>query len=106
MKDLELKEKNTGKVFTKKKASNTINKNHTSLKVNYKIIYERNELHMKKQKNGVVEKLIISKDDFKEYFNKRKTISREEYYEYIKHKNGIKNSRLIPDLVFNNYKYL
>ncbi len=105
MKEAKLK-KESGKIFTKERRNSRIKKNCIPSEVSCEIYKRRSGLYMKKQKNIVVEKLIISKDDFKKYFNKRKIISREEYYEYIKYKNGIKNSRLIPDLVFNNYEYL
>lgn len=36
--------------------------------------------------NGVIKKLMISKEDFKSYFNSRKIISKEEYKKYIQMK--------------------
>lgn len=34
--------------------------------------------------NEVMKELIISNEDFKKYFNKRKWITREEYENYLK----------------------
>ena len=40
-------EKNKRKVFTKKKAKYIINKDYNPLKVNYKLIYERDDIYEK-----------------------------------------------------------
>ena len=36
--------------------------------------------------NEVMKKLIISKEDFKNYFNERKIINKMEYYEFLNSK--------------------
>ena len=47
-----------------------------------KIVEEKNVV------NEEMEELIITKGDFKNYFNKRNIISREEYEKYLKMKNN------------------
>ena len=54
MKDVEKFKK---KLFTKNKAKDIINKNYNPLKVNYKIIYERDGLYMKNEISKIAKRL-------------------------------------------------
>ncbi len=79
--------KNGCKVFTKNNGKGIIKKNNSLLYENYN--FQRNEgLIMEKTKyivsNKEMEKLIISKEHFKTYFNRRNIITKEEYERYIK----------------------
>ena len=79
--------KNGCKVFTKNNGKGIIRKNNSLLYENYN--FQRNEgLIMEKTKyivsNKEMEKLIISKEHFKTYFNRRNIITKEEYERYIK----------------------
>ena len=79
--------KNGCKVFTKNNGKGIIKKNNSLLYENYN--FQRNEgLIMEKTKyivsNKEMEKLIISKEHFKTYFNRMNIITKEEYERYIK----------------------
>lgn len=53
----------------------------------------------------IMKELIISKEDFKDYFNERRIITKQEYREYLEARTEVlKNSRLFPDSVLNNLK--
>ena len=74
-------EKSRRNVFTKNKGKDIIKKNNSLLYENCN--FQRNEgLIMKKTKyivsNKEMEELIISKEHFEKYFNKRNIITREE----------------------------
>ncbi len=80
-------EKNNERIFTKNSRKDIIKKNNSLLYENYN--FQRNEgLIMEKTKyivsNKEMEKLIISKEHFKTYFNRRNIITKEEYERYIK----------------------
>lgn len=82
-------EKSRRNVFTKNKGKDIIKKNNSLLYENCN--FQRNEgLIMKKTKyivsNKEMEELIISKEHFEKYFNKRNIITREEYERYLKMK--------------------
>lgn len=47
---MEIVEKNNERIFTKNMGKDIIKKNHTPLKVNYKNLFEKDGLPMKKQK--------------------------------------------------------
>lgn len=79
-------EKNNEKIFTKNKKKGIINKNNSLLFENYN--FQGNEgLYMIETKdivsNKKMEKLIISKEDFEKYFNRRNIITVEEYERYL-----------------------
>ncbi len=84
MKNVE--EKNE-KIFTKKERKDIINTNNSLLDENYN--FQRKEgLLMGETKNIISNKkmkeLIISKEHFEKYFNKRNVITKEEYERYLK----------------------
>ena len=79
-------EENNEKIFTKNKKKGIINKNNSLLFENYN--FQGNEgLYMIETKdivsNKKMEKLIISKEDFEKYFNRRNIITVEEYERYL-----------------------
>lgn len=78
------------KVFTKEIKNNIISKKYNPLNKD-EGFYKREGLFMKETKdvvfNEVMKELIISKEDFKNYFNGRKIINKKEYQEYLKTKN-------------------
>ena len=79
-------EENNEKIFTKNKKKGIINKNNSLLFENYN--FQGNEgLYMIETKdivsNRKMEKLIISKEDFEKYFNRRNIITVEEYERYL-----------------------
>lgn len=79
-------EENNEKIFTKNKKRGIINKNNSLLFENYN--FQGNEgLYMIETKdivsNRKMEKLIISKEDFEKYFNRRNIITVEEYERYL-----------------------
>ena len=84
---MKIVEEKNGKIFTKKYRKDIINKNNSLLYENYN--FQRNEgLIMKKTKdivsNKEMKKLIISKEHFETYFNRRNIITKEEYERYLK----------------------
>lgn len=79
-------EENNEKIFTKNNKKGIINKNNSLLFENYN--FQGNEgLYMIETKdivsNKKMEKLIISKEDFEKYFNRRNIITVEEYERYL-----------------------
>lgn len=84
-----VEEKNE-KVFTKRKCNNIIKEDYDPLNKDCKKSYEGEGLFMKETKEVVLDeemkKLIISKEDFKKYFDERKFICKKEYEEYLKQK--------------------
>ena len=83
--------KNDQKVFTKKKRNNIINKDYNPLDKDCEI-FESEGLFMRETKDVVLDvemkELIISKEDFKRFFNERKIINKKEYKQYLKQKNN------------------
>lgn len=79
--------KNGCKVFTKNNGKGIIIKKYNPSNEK-NIFHEREGLLMKETKyivsNKEMEKLIISKEHFKTYFNRRNIITKEEYERYIK----------------------
>ena len=82
--------KNGCKVFTKNMGKGIIGKKNKDLldkKYNFQRKEEFNMIETKNVvKNEEMQELIISKEDFKEYFGKRNTISRKEYEKYLEKK--------------------
>lgn len=76
-------------VFTNGESNNIIRKDYDPLTVNKKYL-QRKGMFMEGKKdvllNEEMEKLIISKEDFRKYFNERKIICKNEYEEYLKQK--------------------
>lgn len=86
---MKIVEEKNEKTFTKNNGKVIIKKNNSLLYENCN--FQRNEgLIMKKTKyivsNKEMEELIISKEHFEKYFNKRNIITREEYERYLKMK--------------------
>lgn len=85
-------EKNLKKVFTKEESNIIMRKDYDPLNKDCKKSYEGEGLFMKETKDVVLDeemkKLIISKEDFKKYFDERKIICKKEYEEYLKQKNN------------------
>lgn len=79
------------KMFTNEERNIIINEDCNPLSKDYNKFYERGGLFMIKTKDIVskeqMNRLIISKEDFKEIFNSKKVISRGKYEEYLKIKN-------------------
>jgi len=80
------------KVFTRGKSNTIIKRDYNPLSKDYKKIYKRGsglfiEITKDILSKETMKEFIISKEDFKNYFNERSIISKNEYQGYLKIKN-------------------